>query len=67
MVCEGWAKMAAEIATMRVSNQIDALETLSTHNAIYNFNKTLASIVAVPFLVLIKHHWCFWRIYSCNF
>ena len=31
MVCgRVGAKMAAEIATMRVSNQIDALETLST-------------------------------------
>ena len=55
MVCgRVGAKMAAEIATMRVSNQIDALETLSTRPMQYIIStRLLASIVAVPFLVLI--------------
>ena len=55
MVCgRVGAKMAAEIATMRVSNQIDALETLSTRPMQYLIStRLLASIVAVPFLVLI--------------
>ena len=48
------AKMAAEIATMRVSNQIDALETLSTRPMQFLIStRLLASIIAVPFLVLI--------------
>ena len=46
--------MAAEIATMRVSNQIDALETLSTRPMQFLITtRLLASIIAVPFLVLI--------------
>ena len=48
------AKMAAEIATMRVSNQIDALETLATRPIQYLISpRLIASIVCVPFLVLI--------------
>ena len=48
------AKMAAEIATMRVSNQIDALETLSTRPMQFLIStRLLASIIAVPFLVLV--------------
>ena len=48
------AKMAAEIATMRVSNQIDALETLSTRPIQFLIStRLLASIIAVPFLVLV--------------
>ena len=55
MVCgRVGAKMAAEIATMRVSNQIDALETLSTRPMQYLIStRLIASILAVPFLVLI--------------
>ena len=55
MVCgRVGAKMAAEIATMRVSNQIDALETLSTRPTQYLIStRLLASIIAVPFLVFI--------------
>ena len=55
MVCgRVGAKMAAEIATMRVSNQIDALETLSTRPIQYLIStRLLASIIAVPFLVFI--------------
>ena len=55
MVCgRVGAKMAAEIATMRVSNQIDALETLSTRPMQFLIStRLLASIIAVPFLVLI--------------
>ena len=55
MVCgRVGAKMAAEIATMRVSNQIDALETLSTRPMQYLIStRLLASIIAVPYLVLI--------------
>ena len=55
MVCgRVGAKMAAEIATMRVSNQIDALETLSTRPLQFLIStRLLASIIAVPFLVLI--------------
>ena len=55
MVCgRVGAKMAAEIATMRVSNQIDALETLSTRPMQFLIStRLLASILAVPFLVLV--------------
>ena len=55
MVCgRVGAKMAAEIATMRVSNQIDALETLSTRPMQFLIStRLLASIIAVPFLVLV--------------
>ena len=55
MVCgRVGAKMAAEIATMRVSNQIDALETLSTRPIQFLIStRLLASIIAVPFLVLV--------------
>ena len=55
MVCgRVGAKMAAKIATMRVSNQIDALETLSTRPIQYLIStRLLASIIAVPFLVFI--------------
>ena len=48
------AKMAAEIATMRVSNQIDALETLATRPIQYLIvPRFLAAIICVPLLVLI--------------
>ena len=55
MVCgRVGAKMAAEIATMKVSNQIDALETLSTRPMQFLIStRLLASIIAVPFLVFI--------------
>ena len=55
MVCgRVGAKMAAEIATMRVSNQIDALETLSTRPMQFLIStRLLASIIAVPFLVFV--------------
>ena len=48
------AKMAAEIATMRVSNQIDALETLATRPIQYLIvPRFLAAVICVPVLVLI--------------
>ena len=48
------AKMAAEIATMRVSNQIDALETLATRPIQYLIvPRLVAAIICVPFLVLV--------------
>ena len=55
MVCgRVGAKMAAEIATMRVSNQIDALETLDTRPIQFLIStRLLAALVSVPFLVLI--------------
>ena len=55
MVCgRVGAKMAAEIATMRVSNQIDALETLDTRPIQYLIStRLLAALISVPFLVLV--------------
>ena len=55
MVCgRVGAKMAAEIATMRVSNQIDALETLDTRPIQFLIStRLLAALISVPFLVLI--------------
>ena len=48
------AKMAAEIATMKVTEQIDALGTLGTRPMQYLVApKLIASIICVPFLVLI--------------
>ena len=48
------AKMAAEIATMKVTEQIDALGTLGTRPMQYLIApKLIASIICVPFLVLI--------------
>ena len=48
------AKMAAEIATMKVTNQIDALETLATRPIQYLIApRLIAAILCVPFLVLI--------------
>ena len=48
------AAMAAEIGTMRVTDQIDALTTLSTNPMKYLVApRLLAGIVALPFLVLI--------------
>lgn len=47
------AAMAAEIGTMRVTEQIDALVTLSTNPFKYlMFPRFVASIVTLPFLVL---------------
>ena len=46
--------MAAEIATMKVSNQIDALETLATRPIQYLIvPRFLSAIICVPILVLI--------------
>jgi phospholipid/cholesterol/gamma-HCH transport system permease protein len=46
--------MAAEIATMKVTEQIDALGTLGTRPMQYLISpKLIASIICVPFLVLI--------------
>ena len=55
MVCgRVGAKMAAEIATMRVSNQIDALETLDTRPIQFLIStRLLAALISVPFLVLV--------------
>src|SRR5437764_7499710 len=48
------AAMAAEIGTMRVTDQIDALTTLSTDPMRYLvLPRLVAGIVALPFLVLI--------------
>ncbi len=48
------AAMAAEIGTMRVTDQIDALGTLSTNPVKYLVTpRLLAGIVAVPLLVLV--------------
>lgn len=46
------SSIAAEIATMRVTEQIDALVTLSTHPMKYlTVPRVLAAVVVVPFLV----------------
>tara|TARA_B100000900_G_scaffold326996_1_gene287053 strand:+ start:443 stop:1228 length:786 start_codon:yes stop_codon:yes gene_type:complete len=48
------AKMAAEIATMRVTEQIDALGTLGTRPMQYLIApKIIASLICIPLLVLI--------------
>ena len=48
------AKMAAEIATMRVTEQIDALGTLGTRPMQYLIApKIISSLICIPFLVLI--------------
>lgn len=48
------AAMAAEIGTMQVTNQIDALRTLSTNPIKYLVTpRLLAATLALPFLVLI--------------
>ena len=48
------AKMAAEIATMRVTEQIDALGTLGTRPMQYLIApKIIASLICVPILVLL--------------
>jgi phospholipid/cholesterol/gamma-HCH transport system permease protein len=48
------AAMAAEIGTMRVTDQIDALETLSTDPLRYLvLPRLVAGVVTLPFLVLI--------------
>ena len=50
------AAMAAELGTMRVTDQIDALTTLSTNPMKYLVApRLLAGIVALPLLVLIAH------------
>jgi phospholipid/cholesterol/gamma-HCH transport system permease protein len=55
MMAGRWgASIAAELATMRVSNQLDALLTLSTHPLRYLvIPRLLVAIVALPFLTLI--------------
>ena len=48
------ASFAAEIGTMRVTDQIDALTTLSTHPMKYLVApRLLAAVIALPMLVLI--------------
>ncbi len=48
------AATAAEIGTMRVTDQIDALETLSTNPMKYLVApRLLAGVIALPFLVLV--------------
>jgi phospholipid/cholesterol/gamma-HCH transport system permease protein len=48
------AAMAAELGTMRVTDQIDALSTLSTHPMKYLVApRLLAGVIALPLLVLI--------------
>ena len=46
------ASIAAEIGTMKVTEQIDALKTLSTNPFNYLFiPRILAGIISLPFLV----------------
>ena len=48
------ASMAAEIGTMRVTDQIDALETLATRPMQYLIvPRVLAALICLPFLVLV--------------
>jgi phospholipid/cholesterol/gamma-HCH transport system permease protein len=48
------AAMAAELGTMRVTEQVDALETLSTNPMKYLIvPRLLAGVTMLPFLVLI--------------
>jgi phospholipid/cholesterol/gamma-HCH transport system permease protein len=48
------AAMAAELGTMRVTDQIDALSTLSTHPMKYLVApRLLAGVIALPLLVLV--------------
>jgi len=48
------ASFAAEIGTMRVTDQIDALTTLSTNPMKYLVTpRLLAAVIAMPFLVLV--------------
>ena len=48
------AAIAAEIGTMKVTEQIDALETLSTNPYSYLvIPRVIAGILSLPFLVLI--------------
>jgi len=48
------AKMAAEIATMKVTEQIDALGTLGTRPMQYLIApKVIAAVICIPFLVMI--------------
>ena len=55
MMAGRWgASIAAELATMRVTDQLDALVTLSTHPLRYLVvPRILAGIIALPFLTLI--------------
>lgn len=45
--------LAAEIGTMRVTDQIDALTTLSTNPMKYLVTLLLAGVLALPFLVAV--------------
>lgn len=48
------ASVTAEIATMKVTDQIDALQMLSVHSAQYLFlPRILAGIIALPLLTLV--------------
>jgi phospholipid/cholesterol/gamma-HCH transport system permease protein len=48
------AAMAAELGTMRVTDQIDALRTLSTHPMKYLVTpRLLAGLIAMPLLVVV--------------
>lgn len=55
MMAGRWgASIAAELATMRVTDQMDALVTLSTHPLRYLvFPTFLAAVIALPFLTMI--------------
>jgi phospholipid/cholesterol/gamma-HCH transport system permease protein len=55
MLAGRWgSSMAAEIATMRVTDQIDALVTLSTHPLRYLIvPRVLACVVSLPFLIFL--------------
>lgn len=57
MMAGRWgASIAAELATMRVTDQIDALTTLSTNPFRYLIApRILAAIIALPFLTLIAN------------
>ena len=59
------AAMAAELGTMRVTDQIDALTTLSTDPMKYLVApRLLAGTIALPFLLLSPTFWACWAVLS---
>ena len=58
------ATIAAEIGTMRVTEQIDALESLSFNPLLYLiFPRIIAGLFMFPVLVIIADFfWSFWRL-----
>ena len=60
------AAIAAEIGTMKVTEQIDALKTLSTNP--YNYliiPRILAGIITLPILVFVRrYNWSYGRVFD---